>query len=618
MKNSWSVCFCLAASFTAMAQPPGGGPGGPGGGPGRLASLKTARLPQPTGVAGYVQDNVALVALGKALFWDVQAGSDGRTACGSCHFHAGADHRNQNVLSGAAGTVNYKLQASDFPFHQLSDPNNNRSAVVRDQRQVAGSIGVVHRAFQGLDATGSSAAESGGNLATNFSVQGVVTRQATGRNAGSTINAVFNYRNFWDGRASTLFTGATPFGSSDTGLNVYLYQNQQLTPAGISMQNASLASQGTGPILSEVEMSYAGRTWADLGRKLLNAQPLAFQSVAADDSVLGALANPSGEGLSTTYAAMIQRAFRAAYWNAPSSAVNSAGYNQMEANFNLFWALAIQAYESTLISDNTRLDQFLEGNAQALTQLEQQGLRVFQSGNSNCAVCHGGPELTAASYTAVLGPAGGGAGGNNTPAALGFFRTGVTPIGDDLGLGGTDSFGQPFFTGNRPGIADGTFKSPGLRNVELTGPYFHDGGQATLEQVVDFYGRNGDFPQGGNLGPGIGRIRLSQQDKTSLVAFMKALTDDRVKYERAPFDHPSVCIPVGAAEAAPGVLQVDPSEPGVTALDRWALIPASGKGGLSVPLQTFDELLSGIGNDGSRAHTLTDSCTPPGAARLQQ
>ena len=130
--------------------------------------------------------------------------------------------------------------------------------------------------------------------------------------------------------------------------------------------------------------------------------------------------------------------------------------------------------------------------------------------------------------------------------------------------------------------------------------------------MLDFYGRNGDFPQGGNLGRGIGRIRLSPADKTAIVAFLKSLTDERVRFQRAPFDHPALCIPVGHVESAPGVLQADSSDPrfGSSAQDKWSLIPAVGKSGLSVPLQTFEELLKGIGAGGSRAHSLNEGCVP--------
>src|SRR5205823_7510205 len=122
--------------------------GGGGGGPNPpLASLKTVAPPVPTGLDRYVLDQTALVVLGKVLFWDMQAGSDGRTACATCHFHAGADHRVQNQLSGPDAVVNQLLTSLDFPFRKLSNTANNRSAVVSDKQQVAGSMGVVAKAF---------------------------------------------------------------------------------------------------------------------------------------------------------------------------------------------------------------------------------------------------------------------------------------------------------------------------------------------------------------------------------------------------------------------------------------------------------------------------------------
>lgn len=147
--------------------------------------------------------------------------------------------------------------------------------------------------------------------------------------------------------------------------------------------------------------------------------------------------------------------------------------------------------------------------------------------------------------------------------------------------------------------------------MELTGPYFHTGGAATLEHVIEFYARNGDVPAGGNLGPGMGNIRLSQQERGQVVEFLKALTDDRVKFERAPFDHPSLCIPVGYAEVTPGVVTPDTSTGSSSvAADLWALVDAVGWDGKAVPLQTFAEQLQGVGRDGSRAHTLQQACTP--------
>lgn len=597
MKKRLTICsfFICAAAF---AQRGGGGGGNP-----PLASLKSVSVPQPTGLDQYIKDRNALVALGKALFWDMQAGSDGRTACATCHFHAGADHRLGNQLSGASAVVNSVLTAADFPFHRLSDPANNRSAVVSDKRQVAGSMGVVEKTF--LDIAFGSIGDLGitNNFASPFQPNGVHARQVTTRNSPSVINAVFNVRNFWDGRASNIFTGATPFGASDTGLNAWSYRNGTLQQEAVRMDNASLASQATGPALNAVEMSWAGRDWEKLGRKLLSVRPLALQRVAADDSVLGVMADPAGNGLRAeySYSGLIRAAFQPEYWSAPDP---GAGPTQIERNFGLIWGLAIQAYEATLEANDSRVDQFLEGRTDALTALEQQGLQQFRNGRSQCINCHNGPELSAAGFTNLARRNGNVA----TAGNAGFFRLGVTPIAEDAGVGSVDGFGVPLLP--QAAGAQGAFRVPGLRNVELTGPYFHNGGQATLEQVVQFYARNGDFPAGGNLGPGIGAIRLSQADQTAIVAFLKALTDDRVRYQKAPFDHPSLCVPNGHVQIAAGQLSVDPQQDGLVALDTWARVPEVGQNGAKVPLQSFEELLAGIGNDGSRANTMTQSCVP--------
>lgn len=623
-----SLTLTLSATSPMAAQGPGGPGPGPGGPPGRITALRDVPVPQPVGADKYIQDQGALIALGKALFWDMQAGSDGRTACATCHFHAGADHRRQNQLASPANRtsqieLNRVLTSGDFPFHQLANPLNNRSEVLRDTRQVAGSAGVFERVFR--DILPQSEVEDGASgSGSSATLAGVKLRQVTARNTPSVINAVFNVRNFWDGRASSTFTGATPFGDSDPNANALVLVDGELRREAVHITNASLASQAVGPALNAVEMSYSGRQWPKLAKKMLALTALGRQEVSPDDSVLGFMANTEGKGLrgEYSYAFLIQTAFRPEYWSSPtlldadgkplpesSTAGETERYTQMELNFALFWGLAIQAYEATLVSDDTRVDRFLAGDRQALSAQEARGLQVFVAGGSQCLGCHQGAETTAASFTNVFR-----AGANpNNPGTHGFFRTGVTPLQDDIGLGGRDDFGQLLFALGRPGNANGTFKSPGLRNVEFTGPYFHDGGQATLEQVIDFYARNGDFPQGGNLGPGIGRINLNDPDaRAALVAFLKALTDDRVRFERAPFDHPSICVPDGHAETSPGVAQVSESDSrfALSAEDKWSLVPAIGRGGNAAPLQTFEELLRGIGSDGSRAHAMNQACTP--------
>jgi hypothetical protein len=101
-------------------------------------------------------------------------------------------------------------------------------------------------------------------------------------------------------------------------------------------------------------------------------------------------------------------------------------------------------------------------------------------------------------------------------------------------------------------LRDGAFKAPQLRNVELTGPYFHNGGLLTLRQVVDFYVRGGDFPITNaqhrdflltNLNLEV-QSNLNETEKVALVDFLLELTDERNRFDRAPFDHPEVIVPV--------------------------------------------------------------------------
>ena len=70
---------------------------------------------------------------------------------------------------------------------------------------------------------------------------------------------------------------------------------------------------------------------------------------------------------------------------------------------------------------------------------------------------------------------------------------------------------------------DFKFKTPTLRGVALTAPYFHDGSAKTLEDVVEFYSRGGasEDPQ---LDPKMKKLNLSEEDKKNLVAFLKALS----------------------------------------------------------------------------------------------
>ncbi|BAZ22064.1 hypothetical protein NIES4073_29450 [Kalymmatonema gypsitolerans NIES-4073] len=665
--------------------------------------LSEIEVPKPKNLGDFVKDEKAAIALGKSLFWDMQLGNDGIQSCASCHFHAGADNRSKNQISPGlldtafttGGRPNYQLTAADYPFHKLADPNNRSSSVVSDSNDVTGSQGVFKSKF--VDVVPGSDKDNVTPVEDEiFNVQGTNVRQVTPRHSPTVINAVFNFRNFWDGLAQNTFNGVNPLGLRDPNAFVLKATRQRrLEDVRVSLKNSSLASQAVGPPLNALETAAEDLPFAPLiieesetddtvrvfdaqgqtvennpdsqpstdadssrqqppasnptplrrigrklGKKLLALQPLAKQIVADDDSVLGPLSNSSRNsprrGLKKSYEALIRDAFKPEWWRSntiirvdpqtgertflrkPKSRLSTIEYTQMEYNFSLFFGLAVQAYESTLVSADTPFDQFLSGNTSALTAQQQQGWTIFQN-KGLCIGCHAGSELTAASVSTVTqrgrisrAPVQAGGRAEDT----GFFSIGVRPSSEDPGLGNLDrndkdelgnALGNPLsevrlaqqgkfqqLLGENPPtldpplspsetvVADGAFKTPGLRNVELTAPYFHNGGQATLEQVVDFYSRGGDFG-------GLPVLNLSLQEKQDLVAFLKALTDERVRNQKAPFDHPQLFVPNGHPGDQNSVT-IDPNvqtNDGTTqATDALLEIPAVGRNGGN-PLPNF-------------------------------
>lgn len=143
---------------------------------------------------------------------------------------------------------------------------------------------------------------------------------------------------------------------------------------------------------------------------------------------------------------------------------------------------AIAAFEETLATPNSRFDQWLKGDAKALSADELAGYKLFKE--SGCTSCHNGPAAGGSSFQkmGIVEPY------KATSSAQGRFAV----TGKDA-----DRF---------------SFKVPTLRNVELTYPYFHDGAANTLKEAVDVMGRL-------QLGK-----KFSDAENGKLVAFLKTLT----------------------------------------------------------------------------------------------
>jgi len=353
--------------------------------------------------------------------------------------------------------------------------------------------------------------------------------------------------------------------------------------------------------------------------------------------VLGPYADDE-QGLNTTYRELVEAAFRPEWWQSnrivvvapngslsfvphPDRSLLDNEYTMLEYDFSLYFGLAVQLYEMTLISDDSPVDRFFEGHPDALTQQEQRGMEVF-TGESACAGCHSGAEMTDNSKRILFGAV---VDGVKQPAELvermfngecqevaydqGVYNLSVRPTEEDLGQGNNDPFGNPLsfiklltLSGSQipsqqlltypiPNIADppiavgertvteGTFKVTNLRNVQLTAPYFHNGGQRTIRQVVEFYNRGGDHREHNvlNIDFEIGKLNLTEQQIDDLVAFLsRPLTDMRVvrpnpeKLERSPCPlecsfHPgSSVLPRLVDGLSPVASPVSPDQPGAS------------------------------------------------------
>jgi len=159
-------------------------------------------------------------------------------------------------------------------------------------------------------------------------------------------------------------------------------------------------------------------------------------------------------------------------------------------------ARAIEAFEATLLTPDSRFDKFLTGDEKALTAQEKDGLQLFM--NKGCAACHGGVNM----------------------GGTGYFPFGVMEKPKaEITAGDTGRFKLTGATSDQY-----VFKSPSLRNIELTTPYFHSGKVWCLKEAVGIM-------SSAQLG-----IKMTQQEIEKIADFLKATTgvQPRVEYPILP------------------------------------------------------------------------------------
>ena len=155
---------------------------------------------------------------------------------------------------------------------------------------------------------------------------------------------------------------------------------------------------------------------------------------------------------------------------------------------------ALASFERTVVSKNSPFDKWVKGKKKALTAQQVRGFEIFiNPEKGNCEVCHSAPNFT-----------------DN-----GFHNIGLPAFGKENP--------DPGRYAQKPiRLMKGAFKTPTLRDITLSAPYFHDGSAKTLEEVIDHYITGGIIKT--NLSPNMKALTLTEQEKADLVAFLEALT----------------------------------------------------------------------------------------------
>ncbi|MBA3241727.1 MAG: cytochrome-c peroxidase [Acidobacteria bacterium] len=191
---------------------------------------------------------------------------------------------------------------------------------------------------------------------------------------------------------------------------------------------------------------------------------------------------------------------------------------------------AIATFERTQLSGNSPFDRFRAGDEDAISDSQKRGWGLFRN-KAGCIECHAfsasSPFFTDYEFH------------NTGVATKGKDLAGIARRAKTIRGAGPDTARTLTLLSHTDGLSDlgrflitrlpgdiGAFKTPTLRDVELTGPYMHDGSGKTLLDVVRFYDRGGE--RNPAIDPRMRPLNLSEQEMSDLVEFLRALTSDDV------------------------------------------------------------------------------------------
>ena len=368
-------------------------------------------------------------------------------------------------------TTAAKVVLGKILFHEEQLSSNGRLACATCHRNEAGGADTRRLRHPGLDGIRFTADDTfgspgierlDGNLNYTADLRFGFDEQVTGRAAPSVHMAAWFDELLWDGSRDQVLL------DPETGVVVLA--------SGAALENQSLH-----PFRNEVEMAHAGRSWAQVRTTVPNLRPLALASNLPPDVQQALATNPS-------YPALFAAAFGDANVTLPRL------------------AMALASYQRSLAPTQTPWDQFVAGQASALTAQQQLGLQIYQS-DARCQLCHPLGLFTDRSYRAL----------------------GLLPVANDPGRGAVTGVPEDF----------GRFKVPSLRNAALKSTFLHTGRFTTMLQVVNFYnnGAGTNSPKDSDLQ----QLDLDQVEIAALLDFLEnGLVDPRARNRLPPFDRPTL------------------------------------------------------------------------------
>ena len=189
---------------------------------------------------------------------------------------------------------------------------------------------------------------------------------------------------------------------------------------------------------------------------------------------------------------------------------------------------AVAEFHKTVVSKNVPFDRYARGEKDALSEDARKGLKLF-TGKAGCIKCHHGPYFSDGAAHNLGVP--------DNPDITGNFLRHITmrSMFKFMGVNNFENVKEDvgYYVVTKNDADKGAFVTPTLRELTRTAPYMHNGMLATLADVVEFYNEGGG--QAENKDPALKKLKLKEDEKRRLIAFLESLSGDEIVIEAPPF-----------------------------------------------------------------------------------